>query len=97
MRGIQPVRTLKPLDASDKPRHVGGTGAVAQLSTRPNKSLKNRGDIDIWLPQNLIKDWYYEERIYDGTGSSKHYTDEVIIACHRIRQVYIAPPVNART
>ena len=35
-----------------------------------NKSLKNRSNIDIWLSQNLIKHWYYEERIYDGTGSS---------------------------
>ena len=56
-----------------------------------NKSLKNRGDIDIWLSLNLIKHWYYEERIYDGTGSSKHYTDDAIIACHEIRQVYKLP------
>ena len=56
-----------------------------------NKSLENRGDIEIWLSQNLIKHWYYEERIYDGTGSSKHYTDEAIIACHEIRQVYKLP------
>ncbi len=56
-----------------------------------NKSLENRGDIEIWLSQNLIKHWYYEERIYDGTGSSKHYTDEAIIACHELRQVYKLP------
>ena len=30
-----------------------------------NKSLKNRGDVEIWLSQNLINHWYYEERIYD--------------------------------
>ncbi|MDX2346177.1 MAG: BrnT family toxin [Legionella sp.] len=36
MRGIQPSSLFKPLDAADKPRHVGGTEAVAQLSTRPS-------------------------------------------------------------
>lgn len=53
-----------------------------------NKALKNRGDIEIWLSQNLINHWYYDERIYDGTGSSQHYTDEAILACHELRQVY---------
>ncbi|MDX2346383.1 MAG: transposase [Legionella sp.] len=51
-----------------------------------NKSLKNRGDVEIWLSQHLINHWHYEERIYDGTGSSKDYTDEAIIVCHELRQ-----------
>ena len=41
-----------------------------------NNSLKNRGNIEVWLSQYLINDWTYDERIYDGTGSSKYYTDE---------------------
>ena len=56
-----------------------------------NKSLKNRGDVEIWLSQNLINHWHYEERIYNGTGSSKDYTDEAIIVCHELRQVYKLP------
>tara|TARA_R100001591_G_scaffold116652_1_gene134117 strand:- start:17 stop:994 length:978 start_codon:yes stop_codon:yes gene_type:complete len=53
-----------------------------------NNSLKNRGDIEVWLSQDLINNWCYEERVYDGSGSTKHYTYEAIIACHEIRQVY---------
>lgn len=53
-----------------------------------NKSLKNRGDVETWLSQNLINHWYYDERIYDGTGSSQYHTDAAIIACLELRQVY---------
>ena len=56
-----------------------------------NESLKRRGDIEVWLSQELIDNWYEKERIYDGTGSTQHYTDEAIIACHQIRQVYKLP------
>lgn len=56
-----------------------------------NKSLKKRGDIEVWLSQELINSWYYKERFYDGAGSSKHYTDNAIIACHELRQVYKLP------
>ena len=56
-----------------------------------NNSLKKRGDIKVWLSQDLINNWYFNERIYDGTGSTKCYTDEAIIACHEIRQVYKLP------
>ena len=56
-----------------------------------NKSLKNRGDIEVWLSQDLINNWYFDERIYEGTGSTKYYKDEAIIACHEIRQVYKLP------
>jgi len=56
-----------------------------------NASLKRRGDIEVWLSQDLIDAWYYEERIYDGSGSSKYYTDVAIITCHELRQVYKLP------
>mgnify|MGYP000097255872 FL=1 len=56
-----------------------------------NASLKRRGDIEVWLSQDVIDNWYYEERIYDDRGSSKRYTDEAIITCHEIRQVFKLP------
>ena len=56
-----------------------------------NASLKRRGDIEIWLSQDLIEDWFFEQRVYDGSGSSKQYTDTAIILCHEIRQVYKLP------
>jgi hypothetical protein len=56
-----------------------------------NASLKRRGDIEVWLSQDVVEHWYFEQRIHDGTGSSKHYTDAAIIVCHEIRQVYKLP------
>ena len=56
-----------------------------------NTALKRRGDIDVWLSQDVIDNWCFDKRIYDGTGSSKCYTDEAIIACHEIRQVFKLP------
>lgn len=56
-----------------------------------NASLKIRGDIEVWLSQDIVEHWYFEQRVHDGTGSSKHYTDAAIIVCHEIRQVYKLP------
>ena len=50
-----------------------------------------RGDIEVWISQELINNWYFNERTYDGTGSTKYYTDAAIIACHELRQVYKLP------
>ena len=43
------------------------------------------------MSQDVIDNWYFEGRTYDGTGSSKRYTDEAIIACNEIRQVFKLP------
>lgn len=56
-----------------------------------NKSLKRRGDIELWLTKDVLLNWYEKERIYDGTGSSKQYTDFAITICHEIRQVFKLP------
>lgn len=56
-----------------------------------NKSLKQRGNIEIWLSEDAISNWVEPERVYDGTGSSKHFTDFAILTCHEIRQIYRLP------
>tara|TARA_Y100001933_G_scaffold243111_1_gene271430 strand:- start:43 stop:1038 length:996 start_codon:yes stop_codon:yes gene_type:complete len=56
-----------------------------------NTNLKRRGDIEVWLSQDVIDNWYFDERVYNGTGSSKRYTNDAIIACHQIRQVFKLP------
>ena len=53
-----------------------------------NNALRNRGRIEFWLSDEAISNWHEAERVYVGTGSSKHYTDFAIITCHEIRQVY---------
>ena len=61
-----------------------------------NAILKRRGDIEIWLSQDLVENWYFEQRVYDGSGSSKQYTDMAIILCHEIRQVYKFPLLQTK-
>ncbi|ARM32561.1 IS5 family transposase [Legionella longbeachae] len=53
--------------------------------------LNNRGNIKVWLSEDAISQWYEQERIYDGSGSPKRYTDFAIITCHEIWQVYRLP------
>ena len=56
-----------------------------------NEALKRRGDIEVWLSQEVIDDWFHEDRIYDGTGAPYFYTDLAIITCHEIRKVFHLP------
>ncbi len=56
-----------------------------------NQSLRDRGRIDIWLSDDIIKNWQTEQRLYDGTGSSPKYPDSTLIACHYLRLVFKLP------
>ncbi len=56
-----------------------------------NEALKRRGDIEVWLCQEVINGWFHEDRIYDGTGTPYFYTDLAIITCHEIRKVFRLP------
>jgi len=54
-------------------------------------ALRRRGEIDVWLSDEAISLWYEKERVYDGTGAPKRFSDFAIITCHEIRQVYRLP------
>ena len=56
-----------------------------------NKGLRERGDIRIWLSDEAISKWYETDRVYNGTGAPRLYTDYAIITCHEIRLVYKLP------
>ena len=56
-----------------------------------NASLRRRGDIAVWLSEDAIARWYEKDRVYDGSGTPKYYTDFALITCHEIRQVYRLP------
>lgn len=56
-----------------------------------NEALRRRGDITFWLSEDAIAAWYETDRVYDGTGAPKLYTDYAITVCHEIRQVYRLP------
>jgi len=38
-----------------------------------NNALRNRGDIEIWISDEAIANWYEKERVYDGTGTPKKF------------------------
>lgn len=54
-------------------------------------ALRRRGEIDVWLSEEAISLWYEKDRVYDGTGAPKRFSDFAIITCHEIRQVYRLP------
>lgn len=56
-----------------------------------NASLKLRGDIEVWISQEIIDNWYVNNRIYDGTGTPDLYSDAAIIACIELRKVFRQP------
>jgi hypothetical protein len=56
-----------------------------------NESLRQRGDITVWLSDEAISQWYEPDRVYDGTGTPRLYTDFAIMTCHEIRLVYKLP------
>jgi hypothetical protein len=56
-----------------------------------NAALRRRGEIAVWLSEEAILQWYEKDRVYDGTGSPRLYTDFAIRTCHEIRLVYRLP------
>jgi len=56
-----------------------------------NDALRRRGDITVWLSEDAISQWYEQDRVYDGSGAPKRFSDFAIITCHEIRQVYRLP------
>jgi hypothetical protein len=56
-----------------------------------NQALRQRGSIEFWISDEVIRKWYEADRVYDGTGTPKKFSDFSIIVCHEIRQVYQLP------
>ncbi len=56
-----------------------------------NEALRQGGDIEVWISDEAIAKWYEQERVYDGTGTPKKFSNFAIIVCHEIRQVYKLP------
>jgi len=53
-----------------------------------NDALRNRGAIEIWISDEVVDAWYEQDRVYNGTGAPKTFSDFAIIICHEIRQVF---------
>ena len=44
-----------------------------------NESLRQRGQIEFWITEEALNSWYETERIYDGSGTPKKFTDFAIM------------------
>lgn len=58
-----------------------------------NKGLEDRGNINIWIPEDLVKQWQYEygKDELKKRGGEYVYSDLAIIFCLTIRYVYKLP------
>jgi hypothetical protein len=50
--------------------------------------MKMRGDITLWLSNDVIQQWHVIERHYDGNGAPNLYSNMAILTVHEIRQVF---------
>jgi len=55
-----------------------------------NKSLTQRGRLDVWIPETLVEDWFNYEK-HGGKGASYVYTNAAIEFCYLIRNLYQLP------
>jgi transposase len=72
-------------------RHQINKKSVTRNWSEYNKQLIKRGDISIWITEDLVNSWYESERIFDGTGTPQLYSDTAILIAHQIRQVFKLP------
>jgi len=56
-----------------------------------NKSLKQRGGLEIWISDDIEETWYEEDRINDGTGVPRKYTDRAIEVAYQLKLYFNQP------
>ena len=63
-----------------------------------NKALEKRGDINIWIPSDLVETWQqvYSEKSIRSKGGQELYSDSSILFCLTVRYVYKLPYRNNR-
>ena len=63
-----------------------------------NKGLEQRGNINIWIPSDLVETWQltYSEQSIRTKGGQEIYSDAAILFCLTVRYVYKLPYRNNR-
>ena len=56
-----------------------------------NKSLEDRGRINIWISSDLIAQWKIKEDVVKLKGGQLFYSDAAILFCLTIKYVYKLP------
>jgi hypothetical protein len=76
---------------SNQRNHFTKSKSATRNWSRYNKQLIDRGNISIWIADDVLKSWYQASRVYDGSGTPILYSDTAILIAHQIRQVFKLP------
>jgi hypothetical protein len=68
---------------------TGGNRSKDKNWNEYNRSLKERGSINLWVHQQAIKQWYYQGK--KQRGAQFHYSNMCIQMCAVIRMLYHLP------
>ncbi len=81
--------------------YLHGSSIIVRLQNKGDSDLENRtfslayGGVVTRIPaysdNDVMKNWYEQDRIYDGTGAPKLFSDFAITICHELRQVFKLP------
>ena len=72
-----------------KPRRLGNTHYKVENWAEYNEALRRRGDITLWISEDLLDSWHPKKS--GSRGRPKSYSDAAIESCLMIRQVYHLP------
>lgn len=56
-----------------------------------NNSLKRRGSLELWISEDIEALWYEPNRVNDGTGTPKEYTDASIRLAYELKLCFKQP------
>jgi hypothetical protein len=56
-----------------------------------NNSLKRRGSLELWISSEIEAIWYEANRINDGTGAPREYTDASIRLAYELKLCFKQP------
>ena len=56
-----------------------------------NKCLKQRGSLEIWISEDVENIWYEENRINDGSGTPRKYTDKSVRLSYELKLCFNQP------
>jgi len=56
-----------------------------------NQSLKKRGSLEIWISDDIEGLWYEKDRVNDGTGKPKEYTEKSIELSYSLKLTFKQP------
>ena len=72
----------------NKPTHLKAKKAQYNITNWPeyNRSLINRGKLDLWIPNTVLENWYYQGE--NQQGAQYYYSDACMEMCQTVKIVF---------